>query len=76
MKPTERNIPGEDPEAQLENTLIDEFLRANGVDPSALRELPEDEAKRILAEASTYAATKLAEVESRAHFIHEIHGKE
>jgi hypothetical protein len=30
--------------------------------------------KRVLAEAPIYAATKLAEVEARAHFVHAIHG--
>ena len=63
----------EDPEGQLENTLIEEFLRARGLDSSALRALPEDEAKRVMTEASVYAAAKLAEVEARAHFVHKIH---
>ena len=66
----------EDPEAQLETALIEEFLRARGLDSSALHALPEDEAKRVLAEASVYAAAKLAEVEARAHFVHKIHGEE
>jgi hypothetical protein len=66
----------EDPESRLENALIEEFLRARGLDSSALRELPETEAKRVLTEASVYAATKLAEVEARAHFVHSIHGEE
>jgi hypothetical protein len=38
--------------------------------------LPADEAKRVLTEASVYAAAKLAEVEARAHFVHDIHGQE
>ena len=66
----------EDPEGQLENALIEEFLRARGLDSSALRALPEEEAKRVLTEASVYAATKLAEVEARAHFVHELHGED
>jgi hypothetical protein len=65
-----------DPEGQLENALIEEFLRARGLDPSALHALPEDEAKRVLTEASVYAATRLAEVEARAHFVHAIHSEE
>jgi hypothetical protein len=65
-----------DPEGQLERALIDEFLRARGLDSGALRALPEDEAKRVLTEASVYAASKLAEVEARAHFVHAIHGEE
>jgi hypothetical protein len=30
----------------------------------------------LLEAASTYAAGKLAEFESRAHYVHEIHSKE
>ena len=39
-------------------------------------QLPEDEAKRVLTETSVYAAAKLAEVEARTHFVHEIRGQE
>ena len=67
--------PMEDPEGQLEKALIEEFLRARGLDWAGLHALPEDEAKRVLTEASVYAAAKLAEVEARAHFVHEIHGE-
>jgi hypothetical protein len=63
----------EDPGGPLEKALIEEFLRARGLDSSALHALPEHEAKRVLTEASVYAAAKLAEVEARAHFVHEIH---
>ena len=66
----------EDPEGQLEKALIEEFLRARGLDSSALRALPEDEAKRVLTEASVYAAAKLAEVEARARFVHNIHSED
>ena len=64
----------QDPEEQLECALIDEFLRAHGYDWPALDALPDAEARRVLTEASVYAGTKLAEIESRAHFIHSIHG--
>jgi len=64
----------EDPEGQLETALIEEFLRARGVDLAAVRALPDGEATRVLTEASVYAAAKLAEIEARAHFVHEIHG--
>ena len=66
----------EDPEGRLETMLIDEFLRARGVDSATLNALAEVEAKRVLTEASVYAAAKLAEIEARAHFVHEIHGWE
>lgn len=72
----ERRPPMEAPEGPLERALIKEFLRARGLDERALQALPEDEAKRVLTEASVHAAAKLTEVEARAHFVHEIHGEE
>ena len=64
----------EDPEGRLETALIEEFLRGRGMDASALHALPAEEKRHVLAEASAYAAAKLAEVQSRAHFVHELHG--
>ena len=71
--PTIDTRPSEDPEAPLENAFIDEYLRSRGHDLESVRALPPAEADRLLTEASVYAASKLAEVESRAHFVHEIH---
>jgi hypothetical protein len=65
----------EDPEARLEEALIAEYLRVRGVDSNAVRTWPAFQLKRVLKEASTYASAKLAEVESRAHFVHELHGQ-
>jgi hypothetical protein len=62
-----------DPEGQLESAFIDEFLRARGYNRRAVEALPRDEARSILSEASVYAAAKLAEVEARARFVHELH---
>jgi len=42
--------------------------------PGALRALTPEEATRSSTLASVYATGKLAEVESRAHFLHDIHG--
>ncbi len=64
----------EDPNAHLETALIDEFLRARGFELRKLDELPEEEAIVLLRQACAYATVRLAELESRAHFIHEIHG--
>lgn len=68
--------PLEDPDGKLEQALIEEYFRARGLDAPALRALPDAELKRVLTDASIYAATKLAEVESRAHFVREIHRRE
>ena len=62
-----------DPEAQLEETLIEEFLRALGFDSKTVHALPEDAERRVLTAASLYADDKLAEIEARAHFLHKIH---
>lgn len=66
--------PLEDPQSHLERALIEEFLRARGYQWSRLHELPEDEGQALMKEACGYAAAKLTEVESRAHYVHEIHG--
>jgi hypothetical protein len=64
----------EDPNAQLETALIDEFLRTRGLDRRKLRDLPEAQARQLRKEASAYATARLTELESRAHFVQEIHG--
>ena len=64
----------EDQTAHLESALIEEFIRARGHDPARLHELPPEEREHLQRDAATYAAGKLAEVESRAHFVHELHG--
>ena len=62
-----------DPFARLEQGLINDYLRALGHDPDTLRARSDSEARTLLTQASTYAATRLTEVESRAHYIHELH---
>ena len=68
--------PMEDPEAQLERAFIDEYLQLHGHDPEAVRWLPEAHVTTLLQAASIYAAGKLAEVESRAHYVQGIHTKD
>jgi hypothetical protein len=65
--------PMEDPHSHLERALIDEFLHTHGYDRASLKALPEQQASLLLAQASTYAAGKLTEVECRAHYVNEIH---
>jgi hypothetical protein len=64
----------EDPHAQLERAFIEEYLHERGYSLKDLHRLPEAEAHQLMAEASTYASSKLTEVESRAHFVIEVHG--
>jgi len=66
--------PMEDQTAHLEQAFIEEFIRKGGHDPAHLELLPAAEREALLKRASTYAAARLAEVEARAHYVHEIHG--
>jgi hypothetical protein len=66
-------VPQQDPEGQLERDFIDEFLRMRGHDSRSVETLPVEERKHLLTEASVYAATKLAEIDARARFIHGLH---
>ena len=73
MKPNSDVHALKDPDAQLERKYIHEFLWARGYDPGALDLLPDDDRRRLLEDASVYAAGKLAEVQSRAHFVRGMH---
>jgi hypothetical protein len=63
-----------DRDAQLEAALIAEFLARKGQTLETLRNLPPDQALTLLKEASSYASGRLAEIESRAHLQHDLHG--
>ena len=65
--------PREDPQAQLELTLISEFLQRHGYTLATLHELPEDQAAAIYKQATLYASGRLTEVESRAHYVDDMH---
>jgi hypothetical protein len=61
-----------DPQARLELALIEEFLQARGQSLAAVKAAPEQRA--LLVEAAQYAAVRLAEIDARAVYIHQIHG--
>ncbi len=63
----------EDIDAVLEKALIEAYLKGKGYTLKDLKNLPEAEAKQLMTEASTYASSKLAEVEVRAHLVQELH---
>jgi hypothetical protein len=67
-------VPMEDPQAALERAFIEEYLKTRGHTLRSLHDLPEDQVTALLRSASLYAAIKLAEVEARATYVHEIHG--
>ena len=62
-----------DQNAQLERALIAEFLEKRGFTDETLRALPASERHQLLEQASIWASSRLAEVESRAHFVHDLH---
>ena len=63
----------EDPLAGLERMYIEVYLRSKGHTLHSVHELPEQEAKHLMAEASVFASIKLAEVETRAQFVQDLH---
>jgi hypothetical protein len=63
----------EPPLACLEQSLIDEFIRLRGYDPARLGNLVGADRDALLKAASLYASGKLCEVETRSHFLHELH---
>jgi hypothetical protein len=68
--------PLELPHGQLEQSLIEAFVRARGYDPLRLADLPDEEREALLKDASTYASGRLVEIEARSHFLYEIHAKD
>jgi hypothetical protein len=64
----------EDPEARLEQALIDEYLRTRGYERAAVDVLPAAERTALLQAASRHAAVRLAEVEARARLLRDLEG--
>ncbi len=67
--------PFEEPLAELERRLINDYLRSAGYDPDVLRARDDQAARTLLAEASRHASEKLCEVEARSHYVHVLHGE-
>lgn len=64
----------EGPESFMEKMLLEEYLRGKGFELKDLHTLPEEQARRLMTEASQYASLKMAQVESSAHFREKIRG--
>ena len=62
-----------DPRSELERAFIAEFLQDRGHTLNSARALPPAEAHALLQQASVYASCRLTEVESRAHFVDDMH---
>ena len=68
--------PVEEPLAELERQLIAAYVAGAGEDLDTLRARDDEAARTLLTEASVYASGRLTEVESRAHYLHKLHGQE
>jgi hypothetical protein len=65
--------PQEYPQAKLEKAFIKEYLASKGYDLKDIPSLPRHIAKALMTEASLYASTKLAEIETRSALVKELH---
>ena len=72
MRPDYDQAPRRDQTAELERSLIAEYLEQRGHTLHSVNELPDSERHAILRDASLYASMRLSEVESRAHFVDEL----
>lgn len=70
-RPEERILQA--PMGELERALIETFVHARGFDAESLARLPQAQHDALLREASVFASSKLAEVEARSHYVHELH---
>jgi hypothetical protein len=73
IKMKEKTDPIEDPNALLENTLIEEYLHEKGYSRKALKKLPTELVETLMKEATRYASLKMEEVKARANLVHELH---
>jgi hypothetical protein len=63
----------EDLHAALERSLLDAYFQSHGQTRDSVGELSETERTHLLRAASEYASLRLAEIESRARYVDEIH---
>ncbi len=64
----------EEPDAQLARMFVEQYLRGKGVSLKTICDLPEEEARQVMVEASTYASVRLAEIRDKAEFLQSLHG--
>ena len=67
--------PLEEPLAQLERELITAYVVGAGQDLQRLVTQDDDKSRMLLAAASQYATARLAEVETRAHYLRSLRGE-
>jgi hypothetical protein len=70
----EGGTPSMGAKASLERVYFQVYLQSKGLTEESLKALTEQDANKIRREAFLYASMKLAEEESRARFVQDIHG--
>ena len=70
---SDERTSGGDPLAELERAFMAEFLQDRGHTLDSVATLPPEQAHALLQQASVYASCRLTEVESRAHFVDDMH---
>ena len=74
-KDSEDRPPLHDLLADLERHLMSAYVAGAGHDLEELLARTDDDARRLLVEASRYASAKLSEVEARSNYLHHLHGE-
>jgi hypothetical protein len=69
-------VPLEEPLAELERTLIDEYIVRAGFNPRELLSRNDDASRLVRCAAANYAACRLSEVEARLHYLRSLRGQE
>ena len=67
--------PTEEPLAQLERELMTAYIAGAGESIETLVLRTDERARRLLTDASLYASARLAEVESRLHYLRSLRGE-
>lgn len=67
--------PMKEPLAELERELISAYVAGAGQNLEALLRRNDDEARRLLTDASLYATARLTEVEARSHYLRSLRGE-
>jgi hypothetical protein len=75
MRPDTGQAPRPDQTAELERSLIAEYLEQHGHTLQSVNALPEAERHALMRDASLFASMRLTEVESRAHYVDDLHQK-
>jgi hypothetical protein len=76
MTTTDTDKPSlEEPLAQLERQLLTAYVAGAGQDLHSLLMRGDEEARKLLVEASRYASARLSEVEARSHYVRQLHGE-